>query len=521
MTLPTSLGAMLQVRAAVCGHGIAVVDSAGRAWNYQQLEDASGAFAQQLEAQGFSGGERLAILLDKCFEYCAALFAVARLGGIAVPINATQKSRQIRHILENSGSRWLLSTDARFRRLQADMAIDPSVTKLIIDAADCGNDVSADFSSRPKTPAAAEVLGSDSALLLYTSGSTGLPKGVELSHRNLVLGAAAVAEYLTLDESDRVLAVLPFSFDYGLNQLLSSVLVGARCVLHNYLLPADVASAVERQAITGLAGVPGLWGQIAASNPKAEAFRSLRYFTNSGGALPTGLITKLRALMPQAKPFLMYGLTEAFRSTYLPPDQIERRPNSIGKAIPHAEVHLLDEEGGAVPDGAVGEIVHCGELVAKGYWDDPIASAERFRELQDVNPSFEEQTAVFTGDYARRDEEGFLYFVGRRDSMLKRLGHRISPDEIEEVIYADERVSAAAAIGLDAGVDGHEIIVLVALRSGCECTVEELQARCRRELSSYMVPHAVHFVDSLPVNANGKIDRHEAERRWRIRNDER
>jgi acyl-CoA ligase (AMP-forming) (exosortase A-associated) len=280
------------------------------------------------------------------------------------------------------------------------------------------------------------VVDADMAAILYTSGSTGKPKGVVLSHRNMVTGAKSVASYLENRTSDRILAVLPFSFDYGFSQLSTSFVAGACCVLMDYLLPRDVLRAVERKSITGLAAVPPLWVQLAALLWPASVRKHLRYITNSGGAMPGATLAALRAALPDTKVFLMYGLTEAFRSTYLSPDQVERRPDSIGKAIPNAEILVVREDGSRCAPGEPGELVHRGSLVSLGYWNDRQKTAERFRPAPGQDPGLVlTELAVWSGDTVRTDEEGYIYFIGRRDEMIKTSGYRVSP-RVEEIVYA-------------------------------------------------------------------------------------
>jgi len=302
----------------------------------------------------------------------------------------------------------------------------------------------------------------DVAAILYTSGSTGAPKGVVLSHRNLVVGAESVSSYLDNTAEDRILAVLPLSFDAGLSQLTTGFCVGAHVVLADYLLPGDVVRACAENQITGMVGVPPLWIQLAAQTWPSGAVAGLRYFANTGGRLPRVTLQRLRAIFPSAAPYLMYGLTEAFRSTYLDPREVDRRPDSIGKAIPNAEILVVREDGGLCGPGEPGELVHRGPLVTLGYWNDMERTAERFRPppnrpVELCTP----ELAVWSGDVVVRDEEGFLYFVGRRDDMIKTSGYRVSPQEIEEVVYETGLIQDAVALGLEDETLGHRIVLVV------------------------------------------------------------
>lgn len=344
------------------------------------------------------------------------------------------------------------------------------------------------------------------AAILYTSGSTGNPKGVVLSHRNIVVGAQSVADYLDNRPDDRLLAVLPFSFDYGLSQMTTGFSVGASVVLMDYLLPRDVVRAVDRHQITGLAAVPPLWNQLAQLPWPDTAASSLRYITNSGGAMPKATTARLRQLLPDTSIFLMYGLTEAFRSTYLPPEQVSIRPESMGKAIPNAEIRVVREDGSECVPGEVGELVHRGSLVAMGYWNDPAKTAERFKPCPGQMPEIPViETAVWSGDQVKRDAEGYLYFVSRKDDMIKTSGYRVSPTEVEEVIYGSKQVEEAVALGIPHPVLGQAILLLV---TGSGIVDEEvILSHCQQQLPNFMIPQVILVRENLPKNQNGKIDR--------------
>jgi acyl-CoA ligase (AMP-forming) (exosortase A-associated) len=344
------------------------------------------------------------------------------------------------------------------------------------------------------------------AAILYTSGSTGNPKGVVLSHRNMVAGAESVSEYLANRPDDRLLAVLPFSFDYGLSQMTTAFRVGASVVLMDYLLPRDVIRAIERYRITGVAAVPPLWNQLAQLDWPGSVSDTLRYITNSGGAMPKATTQKLRQTLPHTDIYLMYGLTEAFRSTYLPPEQVDIRPESIGKAIPNAEILVVREDGSECAPGEPGELVHRGALVALGYWNDPEKTAERFKpcpsQLAEIPLT---EIAVWSGDQVKKDAEGYLYFISRKDEMIKTSGYRVSPTEIEEVVYSSRLANEVAAIGLPHPTLGQAILLVAAGDDNLDR--EAIIRYCQKELPNFMVPQAVEIRSSLPRNQNGKIDR--------------
>jgi len=355
------------------------------------------------------------------------------------------------------------------------------------------------------------VIDTDLCAILYTSGSTGRPKGVVLSHRNMVAGAKSVASYLENTPDDSLLAALPLSFDAGFSQLTTAFHSGARVVLLNYLLPRDVLKALQKERITGLTAVPPLYIQLAGLDwPEDNGISAhLRYFANTGGRMPRETLNTLRAKLPGTKPYLMYGLTEAFRSTYLPPEEVDRRPDSIGRAIPNAEILVLREDGTPCKADEPGELVHRGALVGMGYWNDPEKTAERYKPLPGREAGLVlPELAVFSGDTVRQDEEGFLYFIGRRDEMIKTSGYRVSPTEVEEILYATQLVGECAAFGVEHATLGQSISVIVTAPPGRTLDSGELLDACRQRMPAYMLPsQIIERPGPLPRNPNGKIDR--------------
>ncbi|USX18042.1 acyl-CoA ligase (AMP-forming), exosortase A system-associated [Oxalobacteraceae bacterium OTU3REALA1] len=504
----------------------ALVDGARRL-TYAQLAALTKRTCAALRARGARRGERVAVYMEKNIEHVAALFGTAAAGMVFVPVNPLLKPEQVAYILRDCDVRVLVTSADRLRQLAPSLGgCDSLHTALALGAArtatpvaDIGQIKVLDWEAALADADAAEanidtanlparrITDSDVAAILYTSGSTGQPKGVVLSHRNLVAGAASVASYLGNTADDRILAVLPLSFDYGLSQLTTAFLSGACAVLINHLLPRDVLTAVIAERITGLAGVPPLWIQLAALDWPTVC--TLRYLTNSGGAMPRGTLDQLRARLPAAKPYLMYGLTEAFRSTFLPPAELDRRPDSMGKAIPNAEVLVLRPDGSECAPGEPGELVHRGPLVSLGYWNDAARTAERFKPYRSpLTGLMLPEMAVWSGDTVRRDEDGFLYFISRADEMIKTSGYRVSPGEVEAVLYAQGEVAEAAALGVPHPVLGQAIVVVVAVRDGRVLDEARLLAALKPHLPNYMLPHKIILADtSLPRNANGKIDR--------------
>jgi acyl-CoA ligase (AMP-forming) (exosortase A-associated) len=483
--------------------------------SYAELAAAVLRVANGLTAIGVRRGDRVAIFLPKTTEAVAAMFGASAAGGVFVPINPVLKAAQVGHILRDSGAKTLITTAVRAEPLAAELAQCPDLSGVVIvdGKPDRGLEqpsmTSWDALLDAPTVARPAGIDADMAAILYTSGSTGRPKGVVLSHRNMVAGAQSVAEYLANRETDRLLAVLPFSFDYGFSQLSTAFLAGASVALIEYLLPRDVVAALHRYTITGLAAVPPLWIQLAALDWPPSIAEHLRYITNSGGAMPTATLKRLRAKVPSTSVFLMYGLTEAFRSTYLPPDQVDVRPTSIGRAIPNAEILVVRPDGTPCAAGEPGELVHRGALVSLGYWNDAEKTALRFRPAPGRAAELTvPELAVWSGDTVVKDEEGYLYFVGRRDEMIKTSGYRVSPTEIEEVLYATGLVAEVIAFGAPHPVIGQAIVVVgvASGRSASEAS-DRLLAACRDVLPTYMLPAHIEWRESLPRNANGKIDR--------------
>jgi acyl-CoA ligase (AMP-forming) (exosortase A-associated) len=489
----------------------------GHRLTYEALADRTSLAARAYLQLGAGRGERIAIFLEKRFEAVVAAFGAARAGCVFVPINPILKPDQVAYILRDCNVRLLVTSASRLAQLAPSLA-DCTDLRGVMIVGDAG-------ASRPV--GAARLVGWDAALagaaegqphrvidtdmtaILYTSGSTGKPKGVVLSHRNMVAGAISVAEYLRNHSGDRILSALPLSFDAGFSQLTTAFHTGASVTLINYLVPLDVVNAVERDGITGLTAVPPLWIQLAQAKWPDAASAGLRYIANTGGKMPKATLDLLRAKLPRTLVYLMYGLTESFRSTYLPPTEIDRRPDSIGKAIPNAEVLVVREDGTPCAPGEPGELVHRGALVSLGYWNDPEKTAERFKPApgQPAGLTMPE-IAVWSGDTVQRDEEGFLYFVSRRDEMIKTSGYRVSPTEVEEVVYGTKRVGEVAALGIPHPTLGQAIVVIVTPRDGAALDTADIVAHCRQQLPAFMVPQRiVARTGSLPRNPNGKIDR--------------
>jgi acyl-CoA ligase (AMP-forming) (exosortase A-associated) len=478
---------------------------------YAQLWAELERFACGLQGIGLRRGERVGVYLDKRIETVVSFFGTSAAGGVFVPVNPVLKAQQVGYILNDCSVRVLVTTPERYELLREELALT-SVEHVVLlgEVAQASEGIA--VSGWDAFLGAGEivdhgVIDIDMAAILYTSGSTGKPKGVVLSHRNVLTGGASVSQYLGNHEDDVILAALPLSFDAGFSQLTTAFTVGAHVVLVNYLLARDVVRLCAKHRVTGLTAVPPLWIQLTEQEWPAEATSSLRYFANTGGRMPKATLKKLRAIFPQAKPFLMYGLTEAFRSTYLDPAEVDRRPDSIGKAIPNAEILVVRPDGSPCEPGEEGELVHRGALVAMGYWNDPARTAERFKPAPGREAGITTtELAVWSGDLVKADEDGFLYFVGRNDEMIKTSGYRVSPTEIEEVVYGTGLVRDAVALGVDDPRLGQRI-VLVASPANGQLDRDELLAVLRQRLPLYMVPSDVVIRSELPRSPNNKFDR--------------
>ncbi|MEO7601757.1 MAG: AMP-binding protein [Sphingomicrobium sp.] len=447
--------------------------------SYAELDDAVGRNAAALLAHGLAPGDRVASWMSKTMLACVLPLAAARAGLVHVPINPVLRRGQAAHILADSGAKLLIANAARLDSLDPDDLAEAAPVAL-----------EAWLAPGPGLPPSTQA-PDELAALLYTSGSTGRPKGVMLSHANLWLGAISVAHNLGLAPDDRTLCVLPLAFDYGQNQLFSTWAAGGCAIGFDFLLPHDMVRAVRRHDVTVLAGVPPLWLQLAEQE-WGGAGQSLRTLTNSGGHLAEPLVRRLRTQFPQAKLHLMYGLTEAFRSSSLDPAMVDAHPDSIGTAIPFATLRVMRPDGSEAAPGEEGKLVHSGPLVAQGYWNDPSRTAERFRGGE-----------VWSGDTVVMGEDGLLRFRGRDDAMIKVSGNRVSPTEIEEAALASGAVADAAAFGVADERLGQAVVLVVAGEGG----EDELRAHLKRELPPHMQPVRIVWKDRLPIGPNGKLDR--------------
>jgi acyl-CoA ligase (AMP-forming) (exosortase A-associated) len=448
--------------------------------------------AANFQSRGLPPLARVAVYREKSIDMIVAVLAAMKAGLIAVPINPKLKLAQVLHIVSDCEPSLFFTTAHRAGAIGPHL---PGATALLTEAV--ANDEAGALDRVP-----GPIVDADPAIIFYTSGSTGQPKGVVASHRNLVAGATSVNAYLGTHSDDVIMAVLPLSFDAGFSQITTGLHAGCCVVLHEYLRPLELIKLCAEHQVTSMTAIPPLWVQLAEAAWPTEAAESLRLFANTGGHMPTPLLQKLRSLFPRATPFLMYGLTEAFRSTYLDPSEVDIRPNSIGKAIPNAEVLVLRDDGSECAPNEPGELVHRGAHVCLGYWRDACRTAEKFRPRSVFEGAFAQPT-VWSGDIVTRDEEGFLYFVSRRDEMIKTSGYRVSPSEIEQAILDLDGISEAVVFGVLDPKLGQRIVGVV---RQSELDEADLAAHLRRVLPAYMVPEIVP-IGALPRNPNGKLDR--------------
>ena len=486
--------------------------------SYAALAEGSGRLARGLCALGLAPRDRVAVFLDKQFETVESILGAAIAGLTFVPINPALRGAQATYIMQDCNVRVLITTRSRLSGIEAlfDECPDLEWVFLVDEGVPPvrrqGPTIAAYASLAARGAGWPEgghpVQPDDMVGILYTSGSTGNPKGVVFSHRNFVAGAQSVSTYLRYRPDDRVINIPPYSFDFGLNQLFSSLCVGCTAVLHNFLAMPDLMKAIAGEGVTGVSGVPTVMIQLGAQAWPAVLVDQIRYMSTTGGRMPEPSVRALRQALPRTDLYLMYGLTEAFRATFLPPEEVDRRPGSIGKAIPGAEVLVVRADGTICDPDEPGELVQKGVLVTLGYWNDPVRTAERFKPAPGVPiDSPDPELAVYSGDTVKRDAEGYIYYIGRQDEMIKTSGYRVSPTEIEEAVFATGLVSVAAAVGLDDDLLGQSVVVFATPKPGGRIDVTAILDACRRSLPAYMVPRQIIEREAMPLNPNGKVDR--------------
>jgi acyl-CoA ligase (AMP-forming) (exosortase A-associated) len=482
---------------------------------YAEVARRTAGLAAGLRSNGLRRGDRVGIYLEASVPQVISIFGVSQAEGVYVPINALLHADQVAHIASDCGMKVLITTPSKLAALAE---VLPRMTELECVVLTEGEAQEINLpvfrfetlcATEPPAVWREASIEKDLAAILYTSGSTGKPKGVMLSHANVVAGSRIVSTYLEISEEDRILAVLPFSFDAGMNQLMTAFEKCGTLVLINFVFAREIVQTLLKEHVTGLAGVPTLWSLLAQPNSSLDKqpLPNLRYITNTGGAMPQAVLKILRKTLPTTKVFLMYGLTEAFRSTYLPPDELDRRPTSMGKAIPDTEILVLNEQGQLCKPGEVGELVHRGPTVSLGYWNRPEDTERALRPNPLLPPEMGDcEKVCYSGDLVKMDDDGFLYFIGRRDTMIKSSGFRISPTEVEEVLFQSGRLRGVAVIGIPDDVLGQSIKAFVVPRDGEALVAEALQTHCAEKMPRYMVPKMIEVVSELPKTSSGKVD---------------
>ena len=497
--IPYTVSDLLRVHATEASSKEAVVDG-NRSLTYSDLLNHSVCFANVLRERGARPGDRVCLFLPRSLESVISFFAAQLLGAVAIFVNDVLKAKQVNHILTHSGASHMISN----ARLIDSIGLEHFAVETILSVDDVKFADVADRNIR--CPA----IGNDLALIIYTSGSTGLPKGIMLSHNNLLSGTHIISDYLNLTADDVLISLLPFSFDYGLNQLLTSVWAGATLVIQKSLFPPDICRTLTRRNITGMPAVPLLWQQLMGSHSpfSKTVFPRLRYLTNTGGRLPENLVRRLRTCHPNADIYLMYGLTEAFRSTYLKPCLVDSKPGSIGQAIPNVEILVCNDRGGICGPDEVGMLVHRGANIALGYWRDPEATARVFGTMAfERNGVQYNERVVFSGDLVKKDEEGDLYFVGREDNMMKSHGIRLSPEEVEELMYSSGLLLSVVVFDVPGDGPEYDIIAAVIPKKQDSFQTEGLFDFCKGQMPKYMIPCSIITCASFPKTSTGKPDR--------------
>lgn len=478
--------------------------------SYAELDELAGRLANILKRSGVERGDRVVILADSSVLAVSAIFASLKAGAVFSPINPSTKADKLAYVVNNCRAK-VVVTPANLLPVVAE-AIDKaaSVTATLVDELPPEAEVRGGISLKEAVPAAPSGqfphggIDIDLAMLIYTSGSTGFPKGVMMTHQNIVAAATSITTYVENTSDDIILSALPLSFDYGLYQVLMAAKFGATVVLEkSFAYPASVLQKMRRERATGFPLVPTMAALLLRMKElEPGSFLHLRYITNTAAALPPAHIARLQELFPSTRIYSMYGLTECKRCTYLPPEQLATRPGSVGKAIPNTEVYLVDDRGERLGPGETGELVIRGGHVMKGYWEDPEATDRALR----TGP-YPWEKVLYSGDLFRADEDGYLYFVGRKDDIIKSRGEKVSPKEIENTLYALHGVREAAVIGVPDPVLGMAIKAVIAPTEPGALTERDVLAHCARHLEDFMVPKAVEFVSELPKTDSGKIRR--------------
>jgi amino acid adenylation domain-containing protein len=474
-------------------------------YSFQEIDEASDRLGRELQRLGLRRGDRVASMLDNSIEMVIALWATVKAGGVFVPVSPGTKSDKLGFLLADSGAAALVaSTDFRQRVEEATTRMSfEGVTIWVGDKIEVTGTCLSEILARPhQPPADPGLIDQDLCLIIYTSGSTGRPKGVMMTHRNICNNVWSISTYLRNRPDDVILCVLPLSFDYGLFQVLTGARIGFTVVLErSFAYPYDVLNRIAQYRVTGLPGVPTIFAKLLQFAPfEGLELSSLRYLSNTAAPFPSAHILALRKLIPQAAIFSMYGLTECTRVSYLDPSRLEAKLTSVGRAMPNSETYILDDQGRRCGPREIGELVVRGTSVMRGYWRRPNETANTLRD-----GDIPGEKILFTGDLFWKDEEGDLYFVGRRDDVFKCRGEKVSPREVEACLYELESVAEVAVVGMPQSTDGMAIKAYVVPREGHVISELMLRKQCLRRLESFLVPRFFELCTSLPKTESGKI----------------
>jgi long-chain acyl-CoA synthetase len=486
---------------------------------YGELNDKSTQFANSLVELGIQRHDRVIVFLDNSVECIISIWGILKSGAVFIILNGSIKPNKLEYIMKDSGANVIISDLKKYEVVSKALKDNLKNIKIIL----VGGQIYSDHSiikysysfeyligqqnismSKNLVSRFNKIIDYDLATLIYTSGSTGEPKGVISSHFNMISAARSIIEYLENDHNDIILEVLPLSFDYGLYQMIMSIMFGGTLVLEtSFMFPIKIVELIDREKVTGFPIVPTIISLLLKmKNIENYKLNSLRYISNTGAAFPVPHIQKFNLLFPNIKIYSMFDLTECKRIAYLPPEEIKTRPASVGKAIPNCEVFIMDENGMEVPLGEIGELVVRGSNVMRGYWNAPELTEKVYRK-----GLYQGETLLFTGDLFRQDEEGFLYFLGRKDDMIKSKGERISPKEIENILCSINGVAESAVIGVPDDILGQAVKAFIVIKEGIDISANDVLFYCSKNMESFMVPKYVEFINELPKSPNGKVDK--------------
>ena len=491
------------------------INAKGESYSYTQLKISAENLAQHLISTGLEKGDRVAIYLDNSWESIVSVYGATLAGAVFLVINPQTKADKLKYILNDSGAKTLISSVILKNELSHALEEAISIREVIITGdlrqinkhqhfelisfeTAIGNDNNGTVFPN--------IIPNDLAALIYTSGSTGFPKGVMMTHQSMVFTSWSLIQYLRLSEKDRIILLLPLAFDYGLYQLLMSITIGGTLIVEqSFIFHASIYKDIEKYKPTVFPGVPTIYAMMIAANKENQlSFECIEKVTNTAAALPAEFIPDLKKIFPNALIFKMYGLTECKRVCYLEPELIDIKPSSVGKAIPGTEIFLLSPEGDPVPVSEPGILYIRGPHVMVGYWNNEELSKEMLKPGK-----LPGEKILCSNDWFKMDEEGFLYFLGRNDDIIKTRGEKVSPVEIENIIYKINGVKETAVLGIPDEVMGESIVVFVTTMGSDGLNEKMIQRECMTRLESFMVPQRVIFLQEMPKSSNGKIDKTE------------